>query len=56
MSDDKTEDATQDPYVVTSIRIRRSLRQDAKVYAAMHGTAIQSVIEEALTEYLRTHK
>lgn len=56
MADDKEEGMAQDPYVVTSIRIRRSVRQDAKVYAARHETTIQCVIEDALAEYLRTHE
>lgn len=46
-------DATEDIYVVTSIRIKRSVRQKAKIYAATHETTLQGVIEEALEEYLK---
>lgn len=56
MIHDEEEVTMLDPYAVTSIRIRRSVRQDVKVYAARHDTTVQEVIEEALIEYLRTHQ
>lgn len=41
-----------DPYVVTSIRMRKSVRLRVKVYAAEHGTTVQEVIENALEAYI----
>lgn len=56
MANDKKEGTMKDPYTVTSIRIKRSVRQDVKVYAARHDSTVQEVIERALVEYLRTHQ
>lgn len=48
----KKESPDDDPYVVTSIRMRKSVRLRVKVYAAEHGTTVQEVIENALMAYI----
>lgn len=49
------DDMADEQYVVTSIRIKRSVRQRAKVYAAEHCTTVQEVIEDALEMFLDRH-
>lgn len=39
-------------FVVTSIRLKKSTRQAAKVYAAEHDTTLQCVVDEALKKFL----
>ena len=53
----KTAAATEDePYVVTSIRIKKNIRQRTKVYAAEHNTTVQEIIERALEAFLDRQK
>lgn len=37
-----------DPWEVTSVKIRRSTKRAVKVYAVEHDRTMQSVLEEAL--------
>lgn len=45
-------DERDDPWVVTSIKLRRSTKRAVKIYAAKHGETMQSVLEEALQRIL----
>lgn len=42
----------EEEFVVTSIRLKKSTRQAAKVYAAEHDTTLQCVVDEALKKFL----
>lgn len=48
-ADPETDD---NPLVMTSIRLHAKTRTAAKVYAAEHGMKMQSVIENALRNYI----
>ena len=41
-----------DPWEVTSMKLKRSTRRAVKIYAAEHGKTMQSVLEEALRRLL----
>ncbi|PJM75071.1 chromosome partitioning protein ParA [Bifidobacterium simiarum] len=46
------EDASDDPWETTSLKMRRSTRRAVKIYAAEHDMTMQSVLEEALLRLL----
>lgn len=48
----KNQAQDDDLRIVTSIRMRKSVRLRVKVYAAEHGTTVQEVIENALMAYI----
>jgi len=48
----KNQAQDDDPRIVTSIRMRKSVRLRVKVYAAERGTTVQEVIENALMAYI----
>ena len=50
--EDNDNRGTDDPLVMTSIRIHSSVRTAAKVYATTHGMKMQEVFEQALKQYV----
>lgn len=52
MKQDADNDCNDDEYVVTSIRLRKSIRKAAKIYAASHDSTLQEIIDAALRQYL----
>lgn len=40
---------------MTSIRIRRSTKAAAKIYAVQHDMTMQELIEVAITKYIDAH-
>ncbi|WP_190973725.1 hypothetical protein [Bifidobacterium tissieri] len=41
-----------DQWETTSLKLRRSTRRAVKIYAVKHGMTMQSVIDEALLQFL----
>ena len=56
MGDGKPGRVSDEHYAVTSIRMRRSVKRRAKLFAVERGQTLQEIIERALEEYLETHK
>lgn len=50
------EEPANDPYMVTSIKIRTSLRNRIKAAAGIKGIRMQDLVAKALAEYLDRHE
>lgn len=50
------EGPANDPYMVTSIKIRTSLRNRIKAAAGIKGIRMQDLVAQALAEYLDRHE
>ncbi|GGI12538.1 hypothetical protein GCM10007377_01460 [Galliscardovia ingluviei] len=46
------ESKQDDPWEVTSLKMRRSTKRAIKVYAAEHDETMQNILEQALTNLL----
>lgn len=55
MGDENPGRVSDEDYAVTSIRMRRSVKRRAKLFAVERGKTLQEVIEKALEEYLERH-
>lgn len=55
MGDENPGRVPDEDYAVTSIRMRRSVKRRAKLFAVERGKTLQEVIEKALEEYLERH-
>ncbi len=56
VADIQTAPEAADPLESFNTRLPRSLQKQLKVHAAVHGTKIQDVLQQALSEYLERHK
>lgn len=43
-------------WIQTSLRMRKSIHNDLKMYAFTHGISMQHVLDEALREYLNKYR
>jgi predicted transcriptional regulator len=48
-----TKKSNPDAWEVTSVKMKQSTKRAVKVYAAEHGKTMQSVLEQALIEFLQ---
>lgn len=56
MVNERTGHVADEDYAVTSIRMRRSVKRRAKLFAVKKGKTLQEVVESALEEYLSKHE